>query len=208
MRKLSHKGFSAVEGLLILIIVLLLGFIGYYVYHTNQTASDTLNSSHSTPKFGSAIKTFADCKKAVGSKLLETYPEQCVTKDGKSFTDPNQLTKKYLTIKEWGVKLPLTSTILDATYTLTSNEKDTGSADLSTANTCSAGALFRFKDGAIDSLSGESYAQEFSGSVAVEGYNYIVISSQAQCSSDKAIQQAALANEAAFVAASKSIQAQ
>ncbi|HVX24525.1 MAG TPA: hypothetical protein VG992_04265 [Candidatus Saccharimonadales bacterium] len=35
--KLSSKGFSAVESLLVLIIILLISFIGYYVWHTNQT---------------------------------------------------------------------------------------------------------------------------------------------------------------------------
>jgi competence protein ComGC len=37
----NHKGFALVEGLLILIIVLLVGFIGYYVYNSQKEADNT-----------------------------------------------------------------------------------------------------------------------------------------------------------------------
>lgn len=44
-------GFSVVEGLLVLIIVLLIGFIGYYVWHAQKDTSKTLSASNaaSTP---------------------------------------------------------------------------------------------------------------------------------------------------------------
>jgi hypothetical protein len=40
-----QSGFSSIEGLLIVIIVLLVGFIGYYVWHTQKGADETLNSA-------------------------------------------------------------------------------------------------------------------------------------------------------------------
>lgn len=43
--KKNQKGFSAVEGLLILIIVGLVGFIGWYVYHTKNNTEATLNQA-------------------------------------------------------------------------------------------------------------------------------------------------------------------
>jgi uncharacterized protein (UPF0333 family) len=45
MKKTSRtKGFSTVEGLLILIIVLILGGVGWYVWHSTKNANDILKS--------------------------------------------------------------------------------------------------------------------------------------------------------------------
>ncbi len=43
--KPNQKGFSAVEGLLIAIIVLLIGFIGYYVWHTQHQTNAIDNAA-------------------------------------------------------------------------------------------------------------------------------------------------------------------
>jgi hypothetical protein len=47
MHKNTHKqaGFSAVEAILLIVIVGSIAGIGYYVYHTSQKTSDTYNSS-------------------------------------------------------------------------------------------------------------------------------------------------------------------
>src|SRR5689334_22132151 len=45
MKKLTSQGFAALEALLIVVIVAILGGTGYYVYHANQKTSDTLNSA-------------------------------------------------------------------------------------------------------------------------------------------------------------------
>ena len=51
--KRNQKGFGAVEGLLLLILLSILGFTSYYVYHTRNNTSSTYNksvsSSNSTP---------------------------------------------------------------------------------------------------------------------------------------------------------------
>jgi len=45
MKKNLQGGFSAVEGLLIFIIVAIIGGTGWYVWHANSNANDTLNNS-------------------------------------------------------------------------------------------------------------------------------------------------------------------
>ncbi|MGZ6005426.1 MAG: hypothetical protein ACXWLH_04720 [Candidatus Saccharimonadales bacterium] len=82
MKKLNQRGFGAVEWMLLVILLAAIGGAGYYVWHrSNQTKK--LN----------AISTFAECKADKDSKILESFPEQCVTKDGKSFTGPSQQTQ-------------------------------------------------------------------------------------------------------------------
>lgn len=48
MKKHNQYGFGLVEGLLILIAVTLLGFVGYYVYHNQQSTDKRLDSSVSS----------------------------------------------------------------------------------------------------------------------------------------------------------------
>jgi hypothetical protein len=85
--KKNQKGFSALEGLLIVVIVGMLGGVGWYVWHSQQqvdkTYFQTSNSSvRPRPKISST-----------------TSPQSSTNKE-----DPN---KDYLVIKEWGVKLPM-----------------------------------------------------------------------------------------------------
>jgi hypothetical protein len=44
----NQKGFSAVEGLLVTIIVILVVFVSYYVWHTQKETNKTLNAATST----------------------------------------------------------------------------------------------------------------------------------------------------------------
>lgn len=48
MKQLGNKGFSLVEGLLILIALSLIGGIGYYVYNSNKKVDQTLSKSDSS----------------------------------------------------------------------------------------------------------------------------------------------------------------
>ncbi len=83
-----QAGFTALEGLLILVIVGIVGFTGWYVYQSRNKTNSLYNSSASVgsniPK--QTITNFAGCKSSAGSTIQQTYPEVCVTKDGKRFT--------------------------------------------------------------------------------------------------------------------------
>jgi uncharacterized protein HemX len=57
--KQDESGFSPVESLLVIVIVAILGFVGWYVYHAQQTANKSLNAtaSSTTPHFAKDTKT-------------------------------------------------------------------------------------------------------------------------------------------------------
>jgi hypothetical protein len=78
MNKLNknQKGFTLVEGLLITLILAVIGFGGYYVYHTNHKTKTVVVSA--------TVKT--------------TTP--------KTSTASNTPTQKYITISVWGVRVP------------------------------------------------------------------------------------------------------
>jgi len=93
MKKFSKQsGFAFVEILLIFIILGIVGFTGWYVWHSKQNANKSYNSSSAS----SQEKAKPSSKK-------------------KSPAPPPQ---QYLVIKEWGVKIPLTTSIEKARYTI------------------------------------------------------------------------------------------
>jgi len=124
MKKLDIKGFGTIEVILFLVLVGIIGGIGWYVWQ-NKQKTDKLNS----------ISTFAECKAGSASKLQESYPEVCVTKNGKSFPNPDQKitplntetqkqnTTNYLIIKEWGIKFEMEDAD-KLTYKLSSENSD------------------------------------------------------------------------------------
>lgn len=149
MVQTNQRGFGAVEVLLGLVIVGILGFTGWFVWQsqkeTNKAYDDASHSQNAVPKApdSNAVSEFEKCRKAEGSRLLGTYPEQCVTKDGKTYTAADvtpaaTATKNgYLTIKEWGVKIPLTYAD-KLTYSYDEADKPAGGfLDVSTDSTVS-----------------------------------------------------------------------
>jgi uncharacterized protein (UPF0333 family) len=54
-RKGNQSGFSALEGMLVLVIVVIVGFTGYYVWHSKQTADKTYNAAQSAQKSVAAL---------------------------------------------------------------------------------------------------------------------------------------------------------
>lgn len=74
--KNSQKGFGLIEGLLIIIAVTLIAFVGYYVYHSQQKSDQTLNqattASQSSPAESSAPLSAADKEAALQAYLLKT----------------------------------------------------------------------------------------------------------------------------------------
>jgi hypothetical protein len=76
--------------------------------NTSKTIRNTNRVGHAAIARGKQALYFARCKQAVGSRILITYPAQCVTKDGKTFTDVADAAPSYLLIKEWGIAIKLT----------------------------------------------------------------------------------------------------
>lgn len=67
------------------------------------------------------INSFADCAKA-GNPVQESYPEVCVTKDGKRFVNQDQL--NFLEIKEWGIRLNTQNKATMTHYSVTKDDKN------------------------------------------------------------------------------------
>ncbi len=182
-------------GVVLLVVVLgTMVFTGWFAYHGAQQASAVLKSanqvSSDVPKLA-AVDSFATCQNAAGSKLLETYPEQCVTSGGKTFVGP---TKQVLVIKEWGVKVEYTSTdTLSYKLSETGNGADVISKDLAQKYGCTdwgAGGIFR-QVGSDDEAGGrtgdtvaESYKKNPSYFTKIGSYYYSFAHNQAGCQSD------------------------
>jgi len=92
----KQSGFSVIEVLLIVLVVAVLAATGIVVYQRHRP--------------GNA---------ATGSTQTTTQPMSTAT------TQPAQTATQYLTINEWGIKLPLSRAISDANYVVATNSTDT-----------------------------------------------------------------------------------
>jgi hypothetical protein len=91
MLQRNEHGFSVIGALLILVIMGIVGFAGWFVYHGRQAADTALNATNK-----------------VSQSNAKSPPKTRATDN----------TQKYLVITEWGVKLSLEDPILDqAVYT-------------------------------------------------------------------------------------------
>jgi hypothetical protein len=86
MKKISKQsGFAVVEGLLIFVIVGIIGFTGWYVWHSQKNADKSYDNSSNS------------------SQTTASPGKKATTTNQKTSTSSTQ---KYLTIKEWGVRIP------------------------------------------------------------------------------------------------------
>jgi len=70
----DESGFSAVESILLVVIVAAVGLIGWYIYHTRQNTNNLYNASSSaSPNFGSkkAVATGDTSNAALQSGLQD-----------------------------------------------------------------------------------------------------------------------------------------
>ncbi len=97
-KSFSQKGFAVVESLLVVVVLLIAGGTGFYVYHASKTASDTLaaasQSSQSSP--GKAAK-------AINAR--QPSPPA-----------------SYLDITQWNVKIGLSQASEGASYKVAGND--------------------------------------------------------------------------------------
>ncbi len=160
MKKLNQRGFSPIAILLALILVVLVGFTGYYVYNSQKKD----DNKAVTPAPANAAAT----------------PSQPSAQD----------TQKYLVIKEWGVKIPLTAEIADANYYY-----NNGYVYLSTDSIvkkypeCAADKTSLFAYGRFDDPNkqaeapqgGQTYGQAYPNAPKVGTFYYTGATPQAAC---------------------------
>lgn len=96
MRKLNNQGFTLVEGLLILVILILIGFVGFYVYNANkdEEKSDNVTSQPAAKEEPAEKKD----ERLVGdySQLPFTFKYE---KSWKAQVDPEYNTNDFFTVK-------------------------------------------------------------------------------------------------------------
>ena len=78
MKKLDQAGVGA---LFVIVILVLVGGLGYYTWQKNGKPN---------PFKGANVTNFNECV-AAGNPVQESYPEVCRSKDGRSFTNPEQV---------------------------------------------------------------------------------------------------------------------
>lgn len=194
MRRREHQsGFSTVELLLVVLVIGIVGAAGWFVYQHNRT------------------------------KATQAAPNASNQQTQQTTTTTPAPTVAYLTLKEWGVKLPLSDSIKDSYYTVPrdiSSDPDgqpsgvyLGMTSLNTS--CgivtpdskgidnALGAITRVPPTYTDPVSGELFTQKYPGGVTINGYYYVYASrtSGKTCASASTLQNA----DSAFATAVKSI---
>jgi|GEM_PF-5807843 len=89
----KQTGFAALESLLILIIISIIGGTGYFVWHSKNQASSALNNA------SNINQSTSFSNKSTSTKISNT-------------------SQGYLIVKEWGIRLKITPPISDIYYTI------------------------------------------------------------------------------------------
>lgn len=168
-RQYTQEGFSSLTALVVLIAIIAIGSTGWLVYQ------------HNKPKVTNAASgtTTTDQTKAQQPTTTTT-------------TSPGAIVG-YLNITEWGVKLPLTSTISSASYIVSTafapdpdglpsgvwlGLKSLSDASCNPSNnnlgnsTGAIGAILRVPQNAVDPVSQELYSQKYPNGVTIGSYYY------------------------------------
>lgn len=78
MKELNQIG--AAGALFIIVVLVVVGGFGYYIWNKNGRRNP----------FKDTVTSFQECV-AAGNPVQESYPEVCRSKDGRSFTNPEQV---------------------------------------------------------------------------------------------------------------------
>lgn len=74
LQKLTNqKGFTAVEAILVIIIVAIVGGTGYYVYQSNNKSTDTQNAAHTATESAAVTGTTGKSVAAAGAQAKLAY---------------------------------------------------------------------------------------------------------------------------------------
>lgn len=192
MKKLNQMGFGIWELLLLLLLILLLILLGWWVW---KQKGDNKPADNSAP-------AQSEPKKATGEKP--------------SAEKPKEVAKKYLEIKELGVKVELDDTTSDAYYVMQNGYAYVSTTALKNASTeCAAEktgivAISKAAKGEYDEMLGKTFEQHIKdgGSGVVIGNNvYLMTRSQAYCSEKVDVQTKQQAAWNSFLAKAKTMQA-
>lgn len=161
MKKLNIKGFSAVEGLLIVILVALVAGIGFYVYNQSQKQDSTSQPQTSIPSNASSGQPITEAKDGV------------------------------LEIKELGVKMILDENTEDAYYKMEDGVASlyTKSLDkkVSSGVPCDIAIIGATKVGEDDYATGNAISTETLeelNSLKIEDEYFYVTRAQSTCAPD------------------------
>lgn len=185
------------EGLLILVIIILLFGTGWYIWHSKNQTNKSLDEAASNSSTVVKQTKKASSSPSSAQSLTQSTPST---------------SQKYLTLKEWGLKMPLTSNISDAYYSYKNGYMYLSLQSMSSTS-CSAdattlGVVSRFTSDEKDPQTDELYAKEFPNAANVGQYYYYYTHPQAACSDDQALQDKANTAMTALKAAVDKIQAE
>lgn len=109
--KTNQKGFNIVEGLLLLVIIAALAGVSWFVYQAKNKTNNTFNKT---------TQGQGDVQKVQNNqKVVTSAGDNAYTRINTSLqANPPILIDKYLTVKEWGVKIQLSTYTKDATYVI------------------------------------------------------------------------------------------
>ena len=187
-----QQGFAVIEAILIIVIIAIAGGTGYYVYQSNNKAADTYDAAGDSAS--------------------------AVTQSNKKGANTDSRAEKYLVIKEWNVKIPLTEAISNANYRFENGYVYvgiSGAGDICSASssTGSIAAISRFTASEVDPDTNKTYLSAYDTlesayrPTLLNGYYYSLKGSQAACSDDDAELAKASAAREAYVMQLKKITA-
>lgn len=178
MKRTNQTGFSVVEALLMLVVIGILGFTGWYVYHAKQ-ASD---------------KDYSAASKSTVPRYTH--------KTGKQSSVPTSSAtsgQKVLDIKEWGVKADYASSDDTLSYTIDDNVATIISSKLAAELDCTdqgGGYIYKLKPTDISpatppddpQTAQNNFKTNASSYAHIGGYYYYYTAQYQSACSDKAIQ--------------------
>ncbi len=156
-------GSRAIAKFLSLIVLGLIAIVGILWWSTMRSDESRQAERPSRTK---AVTNFEECRRAPGSKIMQTFPEQCVTKDGKQFVANAERTA--IDVPEWRIRVQQPEGIGDAYYKMLDEHRllvSTRSLDQIRAGTsgCTSGlediVIERAKPG--DTRDGQMLNEEF-----------------------------------------------
>jgi len=193
----GQSGFSIIEVSLIVLIIAALAATGFIVYQRHKLS----NAKNST---------------------TESQTQATTQQQGSTTKQTQQAATKYLTVKEWGIRLPLSSAINDAYYVVSvSNKGDDGkpnkvflglpsldstgciAAGSNTGQNTAIAAIFKVLPTDTDVVSGKAFDQLYPGvTIGNYFYAYQSLNTSSTC---KASQTSIQSAQSAFATAEKGI---